>query len=255
MGDAPSNSGGTEGGTPQAGDTGGDLGWRAQLSPELQKDEYFGQFKKLDASARRHKELVTENDELKKKLEVRTVKIPDEQSTDDEKDEFYRKLGWPEKPEGYEIEPSFPAGYEGAQEFLTGFLNFCHENKVPKNIAKSLYGWYTAGLKETVDAQLQADQNSLRESIESRRNKWGEKHDVNMEIVRRGLKKFGVEDKDMPEFEKIMFRNPSLLDVVFFAGDQLREDNLIEGTFGEGNEESRKEYLKKSYPNSPELWS
>jgi hypothetical protein len=76
-----------------------------------------------------------------------------------------------------------------------------------------------------------------------------------MEIVRRGVKKFGVEDKDMPAIEKLLFRNPALLDIVFFAADQLREDNLIEGTFGEENEESRKEYLKKAYPNSPELWS
>ena len=246
MSDAPSKDGGTGGSDG--------LGWRAQLGPELQNDEYFKGFKNFDEASRRHKELVTENETLKKQAEG-MVKIPGENASQEEVTAYHRKLGWPEKPEDYGIEAAFPAGMEGGAEFLQGFLKKCHDMKVPKNIAQGMFEWYTGGLKETVEAQLRADQDSHKEAIDTRKKAWGDKHDVNMEIVRRALKKFGIEDKDVPAMEKLLLKNPALLDVAFFTGDKLEEAKIIEGTYGEANAEDRKAYLKKVYKNSPEIWS
>ena len=94
--------------------------------------------------------------------------------------------------------------------------------------------------------------DALDSAYAKQRGAWNEKYDENMEIVRRGLKKLGLEGDDVKSMEKRLIMDQKLMEMALVFGNTVKEGAFIEGSMGEG--EGEIDY-KEIYNKSPELAS
>jgi hypothetical protein len=75
------------------------------------------------------------------------VRFPDENSTPEERREFFGKLGVPETPDGYKFEA--PEGFDGYDaDTAKEFAKIAHDANLPPDAAKALHDWYVGRVAE-----------------------------------------------------------------------------------------------------------
>lgn len=169
------------------------------------------------------------------KLLGRSIRIPDEKATPEERAAFNQKLGVPEKPEGYEFKR--PDGVPIDENLEASFRKFAHERGISKATAEGLYDWFVEqaqGLIENAGAQSEKWQNELR-------NEWGYAFDRNVKLASHALGHLIAFAGDTPDENHPLIKllNETHLDdhpamVRFFhkLAPKFGEDSLIEADTG-----------------------
>lgn len=190
-------------------------------------------------------------------LEQRTgtmVNVPGENSTDEQKAEFYAKLGRPEKPEGYEIArpENLPEGLP-YDEVLEGKIKqVAHGAGVTQSQLAALAKVFNDYGVETFNTALEANKKLNDERWANLKMEWGEnKTKENIELAKRAFDEIAPK-----ELKDIMTRDEVESDpilVKMYAGIWRRNlsDSLVRGTPAPGAPE--KEYVP-TYPDSPEMY-
>ena len=176
------------------------------------------------------------------------VEIPSPE--DEEKmQEFYDRLGRPEKPEGYEIE------VDGAEEGDPEYDEAAFEAEVMSE------SFHKAGLNKDQAAIILEGQAALQEVLEEEeaaameeeteielnevRKEWGESYDANKALAQRGVAYLGLETDAIDGLNEL-FGARSAMNMLKEIGELTSEHNYLGGRYvGKGfSRESAGEELK-----------
>lgn len=197
--------------------------WMAQLPDDLKSHADLTQFSKLGDLGKTYLE-------LKGKLEG-TVKVPGENATPEEKTSFYKALGRPDTPEGYELNrPALPPDiiYDENQEKM--FRKFAHDNGLSGQQAKAVFDLYHEQVLESVKVFNETAERARTEAETTLKKEWGEKFNGNLETAKRALKEFGG-DEVVNFMNKSGLGNiPLIIKLFQKIGDAMSEDKFKAGS-------------------------
>ena len=183
--------------------------------------------------------------ELEKSFSGR-VKLPTEQSTAEEKSSFYKSIGVPEGPEGYEIKdvPGNIVRNESAELALKGVA---FEGGCPKATFEAIVKAFYDG----ESSRLIEDRTTSEATLKQEWSKPGQ-YDANVEIAQRAISElFGEEFKAILDVTGLG-NNHIVIKAMYNAGLKMLSDTLI-GGLPTGQTEEDKNWKPKS-PNSPEMY-
>ncbi len=174
------------------------------------------------------------------------VKIPTETSTPEEKSSFYKSIGVPEGPEGYEIKdvPGNVLRDEGAELALKGVA---FEGNCPKATFEAIVKTFYQRQSNDLIASRTEGEALLKEE-------WSKpgQYDANIEIMTRAVNElFSDETKAIFDATGIG-NNPSIVKDLHNIGLKMLSDTIIKGSPPGENEEDKN--WKPASPNSPEMY-
>lgn len=142
------------------------------------------------------------------------VRIPGEKATDEEKAEFYSKLGRPQTADGYNINrpADLPDNLNFDQQGVNAFKQFAHENGYTQAQTEKLFNWYCGLLREGVaidsknkqEAHVREQQETQRiqtEAVNALRIEWKDNFEGNLSKAVIGFKTFS---REIPDAEKML---------------------------------------------------
>jgi len=134
-----------------------------------------------------------------------SVKIPGEDSTDEERNDFYTKMGRPETADNYEYaRPDMPEGMSYDENSEKAFKQLAHDQGLSQNQLGSILDFYNKfALDSQIDQKLHMDEAYFKGEA-ALQKEWGHKgYDRNVAIAQRAMKEFGG-----PELEKLLASDP-----------------------------------------------
>ena len=132
--------------------------------------------------------------------ENQLVRLPADPDNVEEVSNFHRRLGRPDKPEGYELpKVEVPEGQENVLE--PAFRKAAHEAGVSQKHASALYNWYV-GHAATLATQNQEahDQQAQLAEMELK-TEWGGEYEANMAHAKRFASVFGLSEDWLSQIE------------------------------------------------------
>jgi hypothetical protein len=134
-----------------------------------------------------------------------SVKIPGEDTTDEERNDFYTKLGRPETADKYEYaRPDMPEGMPYDEDSEKAFKQLAHDQGLSQTQLGSILDFYNKfALDSQIDQKLHMDEAYFKGEA-ALQKEWGMKgYDRNVSIAQRAMKEFGG-----PELEKLLTEDP-----------------------------------------------
>jgi len=168
-------------------------GFTAAATKELRSDPRFiawaSKFKSFDDAVKSALELESKMGTM--------VAIPGEDATPEQKAEFYKRLGVPEKPEEYEL-PEID-GLEYDEEAIAEFKGLAKELNLTKEQAKKFYE-YAASKSKAIQEQAaqQMEENEAKRKAEKEavistlKKEWGDDFEPNQQILKRGFANYAT---------------------------------------------------------------
>jgi hypothetical protein len=106
---------------------------------------------------------------------------------------FYEKLGRPEKPEGYTVK--MPEGQVADEQTVGWARETFHKLGLSKEQGEGLIQAWNALSAADVAAQTEKDQIEVENTEKTLRSTWGEKYDINKNLVSNTTKEFGLDQE------------------------------------------------------------
>lgn len=179
-------------------------------------------------------------------------------------DGVWKRLGRPDKPEGYELRrPEDMTVY--SDDFAQKFRAAAHQSGLTAKQAAALHDWWIQEASQGLTAE--AEQGQLAEGELKRKLEiaWGSQRDEKLEAARRAARHFGLGEKQLARLEGLTgdFR---MLEALASMGGLLSEDRLTgrqtsmmtqEAARGEmrrleGDGEFRRAYIDRAHPGHDE---
>lgn len=128
----------------------------------------------------------------------RTLVMPKDDATPEERAAFFQKLGVPEKADGYKL-PEALAQDPVAQKFR----DIAHKSgMLPKQFEESLA--FVTAEAQAIQAQQQQQRAALGEQdMSALKGEWGAKYDANIELAKRAATQF-IPAKDAAERQQVL---------------------------------------------------
>lgn len=164
----------------------------------------------------------------------KTVVLPDENATPEQRQAFFSKLGVPENVDGYKL----PVPDGGNPEFAKTAAQWFHENGIPAKAAEGIVGKFN----EYQQAQLAAQQQALAVKSEQEftglKTEWGAAFDQNIELGKRAALQFipGTAEERAATLQKLeqSLGTGQLLKLMASIGSGLGEHKVMGGEGGQG---------------------
>lgn len=112
---------------------------------------------------------------LEKKLGT-AMSVPDEKAAPEERDAFFKKLGWPGEPKGYEFTrpEGLPENVPYDEGMAERFKTWANEAKLPKAAAQALHDQYVKQFAEDVQAYEAELTTKAKAAHETLVKDWGQ---------------------------------------------------------------------------------
>lgn len=187
--------------------------------------------------------------ELQKTMGNR-VKLPDENSSDEERSAFYQKVGRPEKADGY----TMPEGSEINAETIAPVMAAAHKAGVSNQAFGAIVAEYL-NLESQISEQNQATINAETDAAEQQlKADWAGQYDANIEIIERVFRQNSTDETRDVIKQKFndagLGRDPVVLNWLKDIGTSTLNDTIVKG---EQPKPLDKDY-KPKYVNSPEMY-
>jgi len=205
--------------------------WMAQLPEDQKESESLTKFQSIGELGKAYSELEGKLGE--------SVTPPGEDATDEERSNFYKKLGRPDTPEGYKVK--FPESY--SQEVVDAYRKTAFE----MGLNDKQFGGFmkTMGLQALATTEkMKAMQTAEQEAaVKALKDDWGESFDANNALAQRTLINYGGE-QIKKEFQAAGLGNSvPLMNFLKAVGADLVEHKVIDGKVGgEGRDPDRLYY-------------
>lgn len=175
-----------------------------------------------------------------------SVRVPTDTSTDEERAEFFSKLGRPESPDKYDFQIPEGVSVEGAtKENFAAFQKLCFENGLSnKQYAAVMGGWadIVKNLNEKGDAVRKEIFENSKKTL-SAPNEWGDQYQPKYDATMKLIDKLQIR----PHLEAAGVLNmPEVLKAFNSIVDDGRETGLKGGGESGGNSAERIASLKSS---------
>lgn len=160
------------------------------------------------------------------------LKLPGEASPPEEWNAVYEKLGRPETPDKYEIDPSVWETEDGGE--LVGvmrdenmekeFLEKAHELGLNNRQVKELYNWQAEAMKQRSQENRQSAEQMVQAADEVLRKEWGRAYDEKLASAHRAVNEL-ADDKLVDLLEKTGLGNhPTMVKLFAQLGEYMGED-------------------------------
>lgn len=169
---------------------------------------------------------------LSKKLGT-SVQPPGEGATEEQRREFFKKLGAPETAEGYELSPpNLPEGLQTDEAFRNAFKQAALQAGLTTTQARQVYGWYTNYMIDLVKSNGDANAKAAASTTETLQKEWGQEYEKEMALTLRAVDQFG--GQELRDFfnskEGIALGNhPVVIRAFNKIAHAVGEDNLVGG--------------------------
>lgn len=163
--------------------------WRATLPPELATEKSLTKFTDLAALARGYIEL--------ERARSTALPTPNDQWTDKDWDDFYTRIGRPEKPEAYQFPGDLPEGIEPDSDLEAWFRATAHQSGLTPRQANQLRQAFIKIQAEraATAAQTAAQAAAQREAdITQLKTELGPEFDAAISAARAVVREFGGDD-------------------------------------------------------------
>lgn len=182
------------------------------------------------------------------------VRIPNDQTSDEDRRKFHTACGCPETPDGYEFD--LPTDHD--KEFTDWARGMFHKAGVSKTKAATLVKEFAAfsGGHATKITEAKATETkrvkdeAFNTADTALRGKWkGEDvYDNNLIVARAGYEKIFGEAARQKLADAGLNNNPEIIEAVFNHVSTLGEDKLIGGE-GSPKAETKEQMLDRMYPD------
>jgi hypothetical protein len=153
------------------------------------------------------------------------LKLPKE-GDEEGLNEFYKKLGRPDEPSGYEFKPL--EGQTPNEDMLAVMQDVMFKNGIPKEQGEALFSEYAkleAQIAEQYAETINADQELQLHEL---KKEWGDQYNERKDLALRAAKMFGMESQDV-DMMAAGWGTKKTYDMLSKMGDVLREDSRIDG--------------------------
>ena len=193
------------------------------LPEELRSVPALGKFKDPAGLAKSYVEL----EKFVGAPKDRLLRLPDKEGVP-EWEEVYARLGRPEKPDEYGLEPNdaIPA------EALQAFAAKAHAAGMNKRQVADVLGHYTEVAAQAAEARQKADEAAAHETLQSLKAEWGAGFDAKVHGINKLLTQFGGEGGIDAALGAGLHRNPALVRMLAGIADTLAEGGSLKGGGG-----------------------
>ena len=155
------------------------------------------------------------------------IVIPGENATDEERSEYYTKLGRPQDETGYELNPpeDAPEGWDTSMS--EGWKKFMFENNVPKNIAEKSWDYVQKLSIDGYNNQVSTYTDRIEREMSNLKKDLGTAYDDKMNLVKQVVLKFGGQET-LDWVNKSNLNNESTaLKLLINIGEAISDDKLL----------------------------
>lgn len=221
--------------------------WKSSLPEDLRSEKTFETIKDVPSLAKSYLEM--------RKAYGSSLRMPGDTATKEEREEFYKKIGWESDVEKLGVKgPILPEGMEMKDEEVKNFASYAVKDLylTPKQIqgVMDYYGNFVKGVIPDYKGDAEKAGKALSEQ-------WGAAVDRNMGVARRALfTEFPKETVDKIT-QTGLANDPGFIMGMFERGKTLIENGVIPEEIGQGvDENSAKAKIAEMEgdPKSP-LWN
>jgi hypothetical protein len=143
----------------------------------------------------------------------------------------WSKLGWTEKgedyklarPEAFKDHPDYDPSFEGA------FREAAHKARVPVSQAQAVFDQVSGFLKQALDRDTAARQETTAAELAAVRQEWGAEYDSRLERSRVAARAFGLPAADLAVIETALGSSGAVMRLFDAIGSKMGEDKLVMG--------------------------
>ncbi len=170
-------------GAAEAGSSGGD--WRASLGDDIRHDPSLASIQDINGLAKGYVH-------AQRMVGADKVVIPKEDSGPEDWNDFYNRLGRPEK---YEIDrPELSDGLEYNSEMESKMLGLMHESGLSQAQAQKLYSGYMEYINEGHKGMAAGKEAQIAEWDRDIRQEFGHAYDERVDAAQRAAAEFGGDE-------------------------------------------------------------
>ena len=153
------------------------------------------------------------------------VRIPKPTDPPEKVDEFYKKLGRPDKAEDYKFELPDVPGITWSPEKIGTFLQVAHKAGFTDRQVQDALNWYAGDVKSSTESY----KTTQTTAVQKLKEEWGGQFDRKAVLAQRAVQHYGG-----PELVKVLDdtglgNNPVLIRLFADIGENLAEDGFISG--------------------------
>jgi hypothetical protein len=158
------------------------------------------------------------------------VKLPKDAAAPEWND-VYKRLGRPDKPDGYTI-PA-PQGAQADPAFVKWAQDTFHGANLTAKQAEVLASKWNEFQGTTAKAHADAQAAKLKDETESLKKEWGGTYDQNLEIAKRGVAKLGLDGDFLDKLEGVIGK-AKVIKTMHKLGASVGEGTFVDGNGGTG---------------------
>ena len=196
--------------------------WKQAIPEDIRDNPNCAKYSSMESFAKGHLNAVSM---LGKEVEL---KLPE---NDDERYEFYNKLGRPETAEDY----NFTAQEDVPEELKTyvegrisDYREAAHKAGLSADQASALHDWYMDGNKENAAVILETTTQIQKEGFDALQKEWGEGYERHMTAAKNALAEFGDEGLVTYLEQTGLGDHPGLIKAFANAGLAIKGDTMLE---------------------------
>ncbi len=193
--------------------------WYDQLPADMQGDPNIQKYKSLD-------EYVKGNRELVKMIGKDKVVVPTENSTQEEKDAFYTKMGRPEEAAAYTT-PTIdaPAEVQMTDSSVDAFKAKAFELGLSQSQYEQLYSLQSELSKQSFDAEVVKNNDLAKTTETALRSEYGAAYETKVETAQNVINKYFAKEKMHPAFS-VLSNDKGFVRAMSSIGESLGEDTI-----------------------------
>lgn len=190
--------------------------WRAEWPDELKADETLGRFSSSSDLAKSYLEVRT-------KVGADTLAIPGKEATDEQRSEFWEKLGVPKSADDYKVPSELPEGVTLSEDDVKAVWPKFHELNLSEQQAAGVLRLYAE--RELADAQGLSEQvkTDREEALGTLKKEWGSAYDERITLAQSAVEALGIRQYAN---EQGFGDDPTMLKAFAEVGKWLAEDQV-----------------------------
>jgi len=191
----------------------------------------------------------------KKSVGTNKVSVPNENSTAEEVEEFWSKVGWKKDAKEFTLKHDKEKSNVDAG-FVEALTKFAHENKLPISTAQKVLDFADGQVKVQLDEDGKRRTTEIAEGVDKLKTKYGQVYNHRVEQTKRMLKEVVKDAEILKSFSNPdIGSNPVVMETLFKVAEKLYAEDKFTGTGGEtllspsdAEREINKVYGDKSHP-------
>jgi hypothetical protein len=205
--------------------------WRTEIPESLRGNDAFAPYATKNDLWNGHIEAVNKLKDLEGRLSAAVIK-PADGATNSEMDAYYKALGRPDNPDGYDLPKA--AGTEGMIDtgLEKAFKGWAYESGLTNAQAKSIYDKYMAASVLSLKAAEEKRGREVSAAEGALRKEWGNEYEANVTSALRAVETFGGDALKAYMNETGLGNDPRMIRAFLKIGKAISEDSIGHGSAG-----------------------